>query len=121
MLYSSSSDWSEPYDFAQVSARGRGHHRKTVKIQEVSPQWNVTQVHKANGTQTLKSCCNNPANFTNLMSTICRIIKTKLFLDFVSQYKSKMPDAFWRRRAKGEAKCWSASASLSQLCKEPQL
>ncbi|TNM90310.1 hypothetical protein fugu_004544 [Takifugu bimaculatus] len=63
---SRSRDWSEPYDFAQVSGRGRGHNRKTVKIQE-----------------------------------------------------SKMPDAFWRRRAIGEAKCWSASASLSQLYLEP--
>lgn len=70
MLNSWSSERPEPCDVAQGSDRGRGHNRKTVKIQEVSPDSGMTQFHKANNRQTFKFCSNHSADFSDLTLTI---------------------------------------------------
>ncbi|XP_076586321.1 transient receptor potential cation channel subfamily M member 6 isoform X2 [Chaetodon auriga] len=66
-------EWSKSSDFTHAGSRGKSQNRKTVKIQESSPD------------------------------------------------TSHLSDACWRRcrRLRGEATCWSASASLSQLNFEP--
>lgn len=72
-----SSEWAESSDVCPVGDRGRGHNRKTVKIQESpdSVMWHNSTLYSSLGAEVHKSWCNN--------STLISCWRTKLCCHFV--------------------------------------
>lgn len=122
-------EWSKSSDFTQVDSIGKSQNRKTVKIQESSPETVMWQkMFSSEHTVEIYSLQLNSLHCDSLMHSIHQgtyHFDFKLFHLCISNGKqitteSHLSDACWKRfrRFRGEPTCWSASTSLTQLSKE---